>query len=89
MKSKTAYFVYILECNDGTLYTGISNDVARRFARHQKGTGAHYTKVHGVSKLLYTERHKDIGSALKREAAIKRLSRERKFALMGTPARLH
>lgn len=75
------YFVYIIECADDTLYTGITTDVSRRFDEHKSGMGAHYTKVRGVKKLLYTEEHPNRSSALKREAAIKKLRREAKLLL--------
>lgn len=75
------YFVYILKCADNTLYTGITTDVSRRFEEHRNGTGAHYTKVRGVKKILYTEEHPDRSSAQKREAAIKKLRREEKLSL--------
>ena len=75
------YFVYILKCADDTLYTGITTDVSRRFEEHKNGTGAHYTKVRGVKKILYTEEHPDRSSAQKREAAIKKLRREEKLLL--------
>lgn len=75
------YFVYIIECADHTLYTGITTDIERRFEEHKSGKGAHYTNVRGVKKLLYTEQHPDRSSALKREAAIKKLRREEKLLL--------
>ena len=76
------YFVYILECSDGTLYTGITTDVARRFDEHVKGVGAHYTRVHGVKRIVYVERSKNRSLAQKREATIKHLSRAKKFELI-------
>lgn len=75
------YFVYLIECADNTLYTGITTDVSRRFQEHKSGKGAHYTKVHGVKKLFYTEEHPDRSSALIREAAIKKLTRTEKLLL--------
>ncbi len=76
------YFVYILECADGSLYTGVTTDVARRFAEHAAGTGARYTRAHGAERIVYTEACADRGAAQKREAAIKRLSRGEKLELM-------
>ncbi len=76
------YFVYILECGDGSLYTGISNDVERRFDEHKKGKGGHYTKSRKAVRLLYTEPHPDKSSALKREAEIKKWPREKKLSLI-------
>ena len=79
------YFVYILECGDGTLYTGITTDVARRFAEHQNKTGAHYTSARGAVKMLYTEEHPDRSSASKREAEVKKMTRREKLALIQSP----
>lgn len=76
------YFVYILECEDGSLYTGITTDVERRFAEHQSGVGSHFTRAKKAKRIVYTEQCPDRSSALKREAAIKKLSREQKLALI-------
>ncbi|MBI2409676.1 GIY-YIG nuclease family protein [Candidatus Kaiserbacteria bacterium] len=76
------YFVYILECKNGSLYTGITTDVARRFKEHSSGSGGHYTKSQEVSQIIYTEQHPDRSSALKREAQIKGWRREKKLALI-------
>lgn len=76
------YFVYILSCKDGTLYTGITTDLKRRFKEHAEGTGARYTRARKVQKVLYTERHKNRSAASKREAAIKRLPRHKKLKLI-------
>lgn len=78
------YFVYILECADKTLYTGITTDLKRRLAEHKAGVGARYTRVHGAKKFIYTEKHKNRSAASKREAAIKKLSRAQKLALAKT-----
>jgi putative endonuclease len=77
------YFVYMLECKDGSLYTGITTDVERRFAEHQAGTASHYTHAHGAVKMVYTEACADRSTASKRENAIKRLTREQKLLLIG------
>jgi hypothetical protein len=50
------YFVYIVQCTDGSLYTGITTDVERRFLEHQEGKGGHYTRSHRVKKIVYTEK---------------------------------
>ena len=63
--------VYILKCGDGSLYTGMSNDVERRFSEHSNGKGGHYTKAKKAVQLLYVEQHQDKSSALRREAQIK------------------
>ena len=76
------YYVYMLLCADDTIYTGIATDVTRRVEEHREGKGARYTRAHGVKRLLHTERKRNRSSALKREAAIKRLKREEKLALI-------
>ncbi|MEK7118631.1 MAG: GIY-YIG nuclease family protein [Patescibacteria group bacterium] len=76
------YFVYILKCNDGSLYTGITTDIERRFKEHKSGRGGRYTSSVGVSKILYTEEHKDRSGTLKREAQIKSWRREKKLHLI-------
>lgn len=74
--------VYILECGDGTLYTGITDDLTRRLAAHQAGKGAKYTRGRGPLTLRYRETLPDKGAALKRECAIKRLRRGEKMAVI-------
>lgn len=76
------YFLYILKCKDGSLYTGITTDVRRRFKEHKRGVGGHYTSAHGAVKILYTEKCPDRSSALKREAHIKGLRRKEKLVLI-------
>ncbi len=78
------YFVYLLKCRDGSVYTGITTDVARRLQEHRAGTASRYTRAKGAVKVLHIERYKTRSAALKREAAIKRLPRSKKIAL--TPA---
>lgn len=73
--------VYLLRCRDGSLYTGITNDLAHRLESHRRGKGSAYTRSRLPVKLAYQERASDRGSALKREAAIRRLSRAEKLAL--------
>lgn len=75
------YFVYLLECADGSLYTGVTTDIERRFEEHQKGTGGHYTRARGARAIVYTEEHPDRSSAQKREAEIKKWTREQKVQL--------
>ena len=77
------WVVYILECADGTLYTGITDDLARRLKAHNTGRGAKYTRGRGPVELRYQEPCADHGMALRREIAIKRLSRAEKRALIG------
>ena len=74
--------VYILRCGDGSLYTGCTNDLSRRLAAHRKGKGAKYTRSRLPVALAYREETADKSAALRREAAIKRLSRREKLALV-------
>jgi len=76
-----AWVCYLLECADGTLYTGISNDLPRRLAQHARGVASKYTRTRLPVRLRYSEKHPTRSSALKREAAIKRLPRAGKLAL--------
>ncbi len=73
--------VYLLRCRDGSLYTGITNDLGRRLQSHNSGTASAYTRSRRPLTLAYQERQPDRGAALKREAAIRRLSRAEKLAL--------
>ena len=74
--------LYILRCGDGTLYTGITVDVAHRFGMHQSGKGAKYTRGRGPLELVYTESCEDKSTALKREREIKSLPRQEKLKLI-------
>ena len=76
------YFVYLLKCSDGSLYTGITTDVKRRFLEHKKGTGGRYTRAKKPVKILYTEKRRTRSSASKREAEIKSWTREKKLAFL-------
>lgn len=80
------YFVYLLECEDGSLYTGITTDVTRRFAEHQQGIGSSFTRSKKAKRIVYTETHPDRSSASSREAEIKTWSREKKLALVSSSA---
>ena len=75
------WIVYILQCADGTLYTGITNDLERRMAEHEAGRGAKYTKGRGPLQLVYQEICGDRGTASKREIEIKSLDRKSKLLL--------
>ncbi len=75
--------VYILRCGDGTLYTGCTNDLPRRLEAHQSGRGAKYTRSRLPVALAYQEAAADKSAAFRREAAIKRLDRLKKLALIG------
>lgn len=76
--------VYILRCGDGTLYTGIALDLPRRIEAHQRGTGAKYTRSRRPVALAYEEAQSDRSSALKREAALRRMGRVGKLALIAS-----
>jgi len=78
------YFVYILECEDSSLYTGITTDVGRRFIEHQGGIGSNFTRAKKAKRMVYAEEHPDRSSALKREAEIKKWPREKKLALVAS-----
>ncbi len=77
--------VYVLRCADGSLYTGATTDVARRLAQHLAGRGARYTRARLPVALVHAERARDRSAALRREAAIKRLPRSGKLALIEAP----
>lgn len=74
--------VYILRCSDGTLYTGITNDLPKRLEAHNAGTGAKYTRSRGPVQLAYREDVPDKSLALRRELEIKGLSRKEKLQLI-------
>ena len=77
------WYVYILTCADGTLYTGVTNDVKKRVLAHNEAkTGAKYTKARRPVALSYTEPQNSRGEALKREAVIKKLTRTEKQELI-------
>lgn len=76
------YLVYILRCGDGTLYTGCTNDLDRRLRAHQAGRGAKYIRSRLPVELVYREAVPDRSAALRREAAIKRMDRRAKLALI-------
>jgi putative endonuclease len=77
------FYCYILECMDGTFYTGWTTDPDRRLKQHNKGTGSRYTRSRLPVKIVYLEPQPDRVTAMKRERAIKRLSREKKKKLIG------
>lgn len=77
-----SWWVYMLRCGDGTLYTGMAADVERRAAVHNAGKGAKYTRSRLPVEVVYREEMEDRSSALRREAAIKALSRREKLALI-------
>ena len=83
-KKAQDWLVYILECADNSLYTGITNDLPSRIKAHEQGSGAKYTKGRGPFKLVYEQPCKDKGNALKKELGIKALSRSNKIKLINT-----
>lgn len=76
------YVVYLLECGDNSLYTGITTDIERRFTEHKNGTGGYFTRAKKAKRIVYTEGHPDRSSALKREAEIKKWPRKKKLTLI-------
>jgi putative endonuclease len=77
------WWVYLLECRDGSLYCGATTDVGRRLEVHNSGKGARYTRARRPVKLVFCEPAPDRSAALRREAAIKRLPRATKRAIAG------
>lgn len=75
------YYVYLLQCADDSIYTGITTDVERRLREHKAGTGGHYTRSRQAKKVLYTERYATRSEALRREVRIKKLPRDKKLLL--------
>ena len=82
-----AWYVYMLRCGDGSLYTGSTTDVERRLREHQGGTGARYTRSRPPVTLAYAEEAPDRSAAQRREAAIKKLPRAQKLKLIGKGGR--
>lgn len=74
------WFVYLIECRDGSLYTGITTDVAARYAAHAAGKGARYTRSHPPLRLLASEAHPDRSAAAQAEYRIKQLTPAEKRA---------
>lgn len=76
------YYIYLLQCENNSIYTGIAIDVEKRFQEHLSGKGAKYTRANKPIKILYTEKCQDKSTAMKREIEIKRLSRVEKLKLV-------
>jgi putative endonuclease len=76
-----SWHCYLLECADGSLYTGITNDLDKRVTAHNEGTASKYTRSRLPVRLVYSEPHPDRSTASKREAALKKLKRASKLAL--------
>ena len=79
---ENTWYLYILRCKDGTLYTGITTDVEKRFQTHQSAKGAKYTRGRNPLELVYREKCGTHSDALRREWEVKQLSREQKQALI-------
>jgi len=83
MNTSTNWFVYILACNDNSLYTGITTDLERRLQEHNEGNkGSKYTRARRPVKLVYSEPASDRSTASQREIQLKSLSSEKKRALI-------
>ena len=82
MAEEHGWWVYILRCGDGTLYTGMAADVEKRLQTHNAGKGARYTRIRLPVELVYREPCESRSGALRREAAIKRLCRQEKLELI-------
>jgi putative endonuclease len=78
------YYVYILLCADGSFYTGYTKNLSQRAAQHANGTGARYTKSHGVENVAYVETYSSRGEAMRRERTIKKLSHQQKQNLINS-----
>lgn len=76
------YFVYILSCNDGSLYTGITNDIENRMKVHESGKGSKYVRARSPFRLVYSEEVENKSVALKREFEIKKMRREDKLQMI-------
>ncbi len=76
------WYVYLIECENGSLYTGMTNDLAKRLERHKKGTGAKHTKIFGVKKIVYWENFSKRFEAMRRETEIKKWSKKNKEELI-------
>ena len=78
------FYCYIVQCSDGSFYTGWTTDPLRREKQHNAGKGARYTRMHGPVALVYTEEQPDRASAMRREVAIKRLTHAAKSKLINS-----
>ncbi|OGE37553.1 hypothetical protein A3B45_00930 [Candidatus Daviesbacteria bacterium RIFCSPLOWO2_01_FULL_39_12] len=76
------WYVYVLECADGTFYTGSTNNLEKRFLEHKNGKGGHYTRSHQPLKIVYSEKLPNKSEALKRERQIKGWSRGKKIKIL-------
>lgn len=81
-KRKEKWFLYILQCSDHSLYTGITKDIARRFKRHSEGKAARYTRTRRPLEMVYQETCRNRTEALTRECFVKALPKAKKLALI-------
>jgi len=81
-----AYYCYMVECADGSFYTGWTTDPQRREKQHNRGAGARYTRMHGPVRLVYVEPQPDRSAAMRRERALKGLKHHQKQALINGSA---
>ncbi len=90
MSANKTWYVYLIECTDGSLYTGITVDLELRFQAHMSGKGARYTRAHPPLRMVGAEAHPDRSSALKAEFRIKQLTsaKKRAYALQMSAAAL-
>jgi putative endonuclease len=86
-RDSRAWYVYVLECGDGSFYTGVACDVSRRVSMHNQGKGAKYTRGRGPVRMLASSRALEKSAAFKLEARIKVLPRGKKLAAVRTKAR--
>lgn len=84
LPKESGYYVYLLRCEDQSLYCGWTTDLKKRYEKHKAGKGAKYTKAHKPIEVFYFEEHPDASSARKREYEIKQLSRNEKLKLQET-----
>lgn len=85
-RRRARWVVYVLRCRDGSLYTGITTDLARRLRAHAAGRGGAYTRARRPVRLVFVEGQAGHGAALRREATLKRLARAAKLALVARGA---
>ncbi len=79
------YYFYLLRCKDGSLYSGITNNLKLREQRHNAGLGSKYVRSRGGGKIVYFEKYKLRGRALRREAEVKKLPRQKKLEIIKKP----
>ena len=82
LKFESMWFIYIILCDDNSLYTGSTNDLSKRFEAHITGKGSKYTRSHKPQRIIHTETYNTKSDALKREAQIKNWSRQEKITIL-------